>query len=473
MKGIHSNALTVLLVDDEPEMLVSSSAVLKSAGIRNVQTIEDSRKVLPYLSSHKVAVVVLDIFMPYISGKTLLTNIAVEYPHVPVIVMTAANEIETAVECMKSGAFDYLVKPVEKSRFISSVKRALEVCTLREEVSSLKRQLFADRLEHEEAFKDIITCSKKMKAVFQYVEVIAPSDHPVLITGETGVGKELIARAIHRISRRKGDFVGVNVAGLDDTMFSDTMFGHKRGAYSGADTPREGLISRAEDGTLFLDEIGDLSEASQIRMLRLLQEREYYPLGSDIPRRTNARIICATNRDIHKLMLEGRFRKDLYYRLYVHHIHVPPLRERLEDLPLLLNHFIKEASKGLKKRAPSYPPELVTLLRTYHFPGNVRELRAMVFDAVTRHRSGILSLESFKEMINRERIQAPTIPPHPQGGDLLQAIFGHFPTLKEAERYLVSEAMRLSKGNQRIAASLLGISRQALNKRLKKDPLSR
>ncbi len=461
---------TVLLVDDEPQMLVSSSIVLKSAGIERVETIDDSTRVMSHLASHHdVGIIVLDLFMPHVSGKTLLVDITREYPHIPIIVMTAANEIDTAVECMKKGAFDYLVKPVEKNRFVQTIKRALEVYSLREEVSSLKRHLLGDRLDREEAFKTIVTCSKKMKAVFQYIEVIAPSDQPVLITGETGVGKELIARVIHDISGRQGEFVGVNVAGLDDTMFSDTMFGHKKGAYSGAETFRDGLIARAENGTLFLDEIGDLSEMSQIKLLRLVQEREYYPLGSDVPKKTNARIICATNHNIHGSMTAGKFRKDLYYRLYVHHIHIPPLRERPEDIPLLLNHFIKKASKALKKKLPFYPPELLTLLRTYHFPGNVRELQTMVFDAVARERRGTLSLEPFDEIIKKERLQAPSsLPPQPDGLEALQCIFGHFPTLKEIEKYLISQALKFSRGNQRIAASLLGISRQALNKRLKK-----
>ena len=461
--------MPVLLVDDEPQILLSSSLILRSAGIKNVLTIEDSREVMPFLSMHETAVIVLDLFMPYVSGSELLAEIIRDFPQIPVIVMTAANEIDTAVECMKAGAFDYLVKPVEKNRFVSSIEKALELHALRSEIYSLKQRLFTDKLEHEDAFSSIITNSQKMKAVFQYVEVVAGSQQPVLITGETGVGKELIARAVHKISGCKGVFAAVNVAGLDDNIFSDTLFGHKKGAYTGAEQPREGLIAQASGGTLFLDEIGDLAESSQVKLLRLLQEREYYPLGSDIPKHSDARIIVATNHDLHKSMLSGKFRKDLYYRLRGHQIHIPSLRERLEDIPLLLDHFLEEASKSMNRKKPTPPPELVTLLSTYGFPGNVRELQAMVFDAVARHKSGILSMDVFKKIIGQEHLsQEAGVLPGVQEENLVHRIFGRFPTLKETEEYMIKEAMRLSKGNQGIAASFLGITRQALNKRLKR-----
>jgi DNA-binding NtrC family response regulator len=453
----------VLLVDDEPQALLSASVMLRTAGVKDVITVEDSREVMPLLYRQDVAVVVLDLSMPHLSGKELLHRISHEYPHIPVIIMTATNELETAVECIKSGAFDYLVKPVEKSRFISSVKRAVELCALRNEVSSLKRHLLTDRLEHEDVFAPIITNSKKMRAVFQYVEAIAGSQQPVLITGETGVGKELIARALHELSGLKGNFVAVDVAGLDDTMFSDTLFGHRKGAYTGATEARNGLVAQTSGGTLFLDEIGDLSESSQVKLLRLLQEQTYYPLGSDVPKRTDARIVVATNQDLQKLIQKGKFRKDLYYRLRAHQIHIPPLRERKEDIPLLVDHFLEEAAKSMNKKKPTPPPELMTLLSTYHFPGNIRELRAMIFDAVARHKSGVLSMDSFKETIGQESSMR-SFPPS-EGSPFL-GISGRFPTLREAEEYLISEALKLAKGNQGIAASLLGITRQALNKRL-------
>jgi len=462
--------LPVLLVDDEPQILLSSSVILRSAGIKHVLTVEDSRRVLRLLAQQEVAVIVLDLSMPYISGIELLTEINDRFPQIPVIIMTATNEIDTAIKCMKAGASDYLVKPVEKERFVSSIKRTLEVCALREEVSSLKQHLLTDRLENETAFSSIVTISKKMRAIFQYVEVIAGTQQPVLITGETGVGKELIARALHELSSRKGIFVPVNVAGLDDTMFSDTLFGHKKGAYTGADEAREGMIARASEGTLFLDEIGDMNEASQVKLLRLLQERKYYPLGSDVQRQSDARIIVATNHDIQRLITTGKLRRDLYYRLRAHKIYVPPLRERLDDIPLLLDHFLDEAAKSLNKKKPTPPRELSTLLSTYHFPGNIRELQVMVFDAVARHKTGILSMDSFRENIGQVSLSPPPgSQVRVQDKNFITATFNKFPTLKEAESYLISEALKLAHGNQGIAASLLGITRQALNKRLNRN----
>lgn len=378
----------VILVDDEPSVLLSSKMILGSAGIRNVQTIEDSRELLPQLAAQDVAVVVLDLFMPYLSGSQLLPEIVQEHPDLPVIVMTASQEVETAVLCMKEGAFDYLVKPVEESRFVSSVKRALELRNLRQQVGALKHYLMSDHLEHGEAFTSIVTSSRKMRNLFQYLEAIADSEEPVLIVGETGTGKELLAAAVHQLSNREGSLVTVNVAGLDDALFSDTLFGHRKGAFSGADTNREGMVAQAAGGTLFLDEIGDLKPASQVKLLRLLQERQYHPLGSDVAKLSDARILCATNQNLHAHMSKKKFRPDLFFRLSVHQVEVPALRSRTEDIPLLLAHFIQEASDSLSKKAPKAPPELVKLLENHHFSGNVRELRAMVFDAVARHQSG-------------------------------------------------------------------------------------
>jgi two-component system, NtrC family, nitrogen regulation response regulator GlnG len=269
--------LPVLLVDDEPQILRSVSVSLRASGISQVITLEDIRAVVPLLNEQDVGVVVLDLTMPYLPGQTLLEHLTADYPDIPVIVMTATNDLDTAVQCMKAGAIDYLVKPVETNRLVASVRRALEVRALRAEVLSLKERLLTDAPPHREAFAEIITQSKTMHAIFRYVEAIAQSPQPVLITGETGTGKELIAHAIHRLAGGHGEFVAVNVAGLDDTMFSDTLFGHSRGAYTGADRPRDGLITQATDGTLFLDEIGDLAAASQVKLLRLLQDGTYYP----------------------------------------------------------------------------------------------------------------------------------------------------------------------------------------------------
>lgn len=306
-----------------------------------------------------------------------------------------------------------------------------------------------------------------MQAVFQFAESVAKSSKPVLITGETGVGKELLAKAVHQASGRKGPFVALNVAGIDDDAFSDTLFGHLRGAFTGAEMTRQGLIASASRGTIFLDEIGDLSSASQVKLLRLLQEREYFPLGSDTPKHSDASVILATNRNLTELVTQGYFRKDLYYRLQTHQIVLPPLRERTEDLPILLEHFLSVSAVALEKKKPTPPPELVALLGTYSFPGNVRELESMIFTAVSRHVSGKLSMDSFRELIGKGRAaksganadsvsrETPLIIPD-----------GTFPTLKDSVEFLVSEAIRRANGNQSLAADLLGITPSALNKRL-------
>ncbi|HSW64153.1 MAG TPA: sigma-54 dependent transcriptional regulator [Dissulfurispiraceae bacterium] len=467
MMTTENRLLPILLVDDEEQILLSAQTLLRTAGFSSVLTLSDSHAVLPMLAEQEIGVVVLDIGMPVVSGCDLLVDMARDYPHIPVIFMTAMNDLDTAVSCMRGGAFDYLLKPVEKSRFVTAVRRALEVRLLQSELLSLKNRLLSDELNNSSAFADIITRNKKMRAIFQYVEVISGTHQPVLITGETGVGKELIARSIHTASGLQGGFIPVNSAGLDDTMFSDALFGHKKGAFTGAEAARDGMIAQAAGGTLFLDEIGDMSESSQVKILRLMQERTYHPLGSDIPRQSDARVLVATNRDIQALIASGQFRKDLYYRLRAHHIHIPPLRERAEDIPLLLLHFLELSAKLLQKKTPHFPPELVVLLQGYRFPGNVRELQLMAFDAVVQSKGGMISQKIFRDVIGEEKV-VHHISFRDDGWkrDFLKGESAGLPTLKEAEEFLVEEALRNAGGNQGAAASMLGISRQALNKRL-------
>ncbi len=463
---MKKNNIKVLLVDDEPQILLSHSLMLRTEGVETA-TLKDSREVIAFLKENEVTVAVLDLTMPHVSGTELLSAIKYEHPHVSVIIMTATNEIDKAVECIKEGASDYLVKPVEKSRFLSSIQRAIEVSVLKNEVTLLSQRLLTDDLNDERSFSQIITKSKKIKGLFKYIEAISRSRRPVCITGETGVGKELIARAVHDTCGLSGPFVAVNVAGLDDTMFSDTLFGHRKGAYTGAEKERKGLIVKASDGTLLLDEIGDLNELSQVKLLRLLENGTYYALGSDIPEKSNVRVIATTNKDLGKEASMDRFRKDLYYRLSSHHISIPPLRKRIEDLPLLLSHFLFDAAESLRKKVPTVPPELLSLLSNYYYPGNIRELQAMVFDAVSQHRTGTLSMDSFRKHIskNTSTSKKGLSLPSEKTASVID-ISGHFPTLKDVNDFLITEAMKRAKGNQGVAASMLGITRQALNKRL-------
>jgi DNA-binding NtrC family response regulator len=461
----------VLLVDDEPAYLASASFILKGAGITNVITCGDSRQVLPLLGRRQFSAVLLDLTMPHMTGNELLPEILQLAPDTAVIIVTAINEVETAVECMKQGALDYLVKPLQGAAITHSLDRALKFHEIHAENTRLKECLFSRQLAHPGTFAPIITGDKQMMAIFKYVEAIAETPLPVLITGETGVGKESLARAIHDLSRLSGNLVAVNAAGLDDNLFSDTLFGHRKGGFTGAAADRKGMLETAAAGALFLDEIGDLSIPSQVKLLRLLQDGSYYPLGADSPKITDARFICATNVDLEEAVDRGRFRKDLYYRLRSHRVHIPPLRERTGDIPMLFAHFLENAARLLKKKVPRFPPELLTLLAGYHFPGNIRELQTMIYDALARHQKGILSMTGFKEIIgfdaepsqNRHSLNAS------DGENLMKLFNGRFPTLKEAEGFLVSEALKQAQNNQGIAASLLGLTRNALNKRLVRE----
>jgi transcriptional regulator with PAS, ATPase and Fis domain len=340
---------------------------------------------------------------------------------------------------------------------------------LREVNVRLQEKMYSNELKNPEAFSKIISCNKRMLSVFHYCEAVAATRQPVLITGETGVGKELFAGVIHKLSKLSGNFLPVNISGFDDNMLSDTLFGHCKGAFTGAIDNRSGIIEKASGGTLFLDEIGDLSLTSQVKLLRLLQEGEYSPLGSDTVKISDARVVLATNRDLWKLQQDSNFRKDLYYRISTHHIQIPPLRDRKDDIKLLLDHFIIKASKEMNKVPPSYHPELITRLKSYHYPGNIRELEGMVYDALSNHKSKMLSMDIFINHIERNsREQYDMLPEKKESISELFSDLVELPTLKSSSDTLVDEAIKRSEGNQSIAAKILGISPQALSARLKK-----
>lgn len=458
----------ILLVDDEPEILKGFLIVLGSTGINNIVLCQDPREVMSILSEKTIEIILLDLIMPHISGDELLSRIVVDFPEIPVVVITGDSEVDRAVQCMKTGSFDYMVKPVDKNRLISVVKHAIEIRRLQNENKLLKEHILSGKLKNPEAFSEIITQNRSMTGLFQYAESIAKSSQPVLITGETGVGKELMAGAIHKLSGRKGPLITVNAAGIDDIRFSDTLFGHIRGAFTGADKTRKGMIEVASGGTLFLDEIGDLCPDSQVKLLRVLQEREYFPLGADLPKIADIKIVVAMNEDPVILMESGKFRKDMYYRLCFHHIHLPPLRERLDDLPLLMNHFLEIAARELGKKTPTPPLGLVHLLSNYDYPGNIRELKSMIYDAVAGHDSKVMPMHRFEAYFKKRmpinRTISETLP------SLQPVLFsdsGPVPTLGAATRILVAEAMKRSGNNQTMAARFLGISRQRLGRYLK------
>ncbi len=456
----------ILLIDDEQSELDAYGMLLQSMGIKKVLTLQDSRKTLQTLETLHSPIIFLDLNMPYLSGQEVLQQVKQAHPQVPVIIITANSEIETAVECLRLGAHDYLVKPIDLKMFSSALRNALEINILRHEVMSLKGISFVREDQRHPAFQGIITQNPAMLSIFHYIESVAESGMPVLILGETGSGKELLAESIHKISNVPGKYVTVDVSGLDDTLFSDTLFGHTKGAYTGAGTVRSGLLEQAENGTIFLDEIGDLSEVSQVKLLRLLQEKTYYPLGSDHPKTSTARIITAANKDLTMLAGQaGEFRMDLYYRLSTHLIRIPPLRDRREDIPLIVAYLAGEAGRKMGKEGGAISDQALQLLMRHPFWGNVRELKTYVDDAVARSENGIIEKDLIAERLQRE-IEPQKQERRPAS---LTDLFGAFPTLEELTERAVQEAMEVSEHNQSQAARLLGISRQAVNKRINKQ----
>ena len=463
-------ASPILLVDDEEHFLLSVELTLSSNGITNIETCRDSRQVMQRLSNKYYSLVALDINMQYLSGIELLRQITSSYPEIPVIMMTAVNDVDSAVLCIKEGAFDYVVKPISDTKLVTTIKRGLELGEIRNENEMLKQSLLRENVQHPEAFKEIVTRSAPLRSIFS-----TKSDCKNKSAGahhrRNRNRQRTLRRSGSQSERRKGQLVSVNVAGVDDDFFSDTLFGHKKGAFTGAESERKGLIEKADDGTVFLDEIGDLNIASQVKLLRLLQDGSFYPLGSDIAKLSDARIIVATHRDIKTMQAGNTFRQDLYYRLKSHHIAIPPLREQTLDVPYLIDYFISKAATALNKKKPTVPKELYTLLANYPFPGNVRELEGMIFEAVSLHLSGILSLESIRKNVadqNQTRNSKDAGLSLSQQTHELLSFPSRFPTLEEAESSLIEEALKRAEGNQTIAAELLGISRRALNNRLRR-----
>jgi DNA-binding NtrC family response regulator len=460
----------VLVVGDEENFLNSMDFYLRSNGITHVECCQDSLDVLPRLKNKKYSVILLDMVMPGISGDELLLKIVEWYPEIPVVVITGFPETRTAEICMQKGASDYLKKPIETNDLIRTIHNALAIKNPKD-VVLMKKGLLSDEYQKTNNFFGIITRNETMFDIFKITLMIAVTSKPVLIRGETGVGKELFAQAIHQLSRRRGEFIAANIGGLDDHLFSDTLFGHEKGAFTGAIQKRKGLIENAKSGTIFLDEIGDLSMESQVKLLRLIQEGKYYPLGADIPITTDARIVAATNKDLSNSIITGKFRKDLYYRLETHDIYIPPLRKRREDIPLLVDHFLEKISAELKQKKPTVPNELFTLLSNYHFPGNIRELESMVYDAISCHEKGILSLKVFKEKIGKNSIQADTFlnPGDAISNEGEKVLLGEvLPTFSELEEIYLNELMKRSKVNKRMAAQWVGLERKTFEYRWKK-----
>ncbi len=458
-----SDPTRILIIEDEPMLRLTLGDHLRDQGFEVFEA-GDGQTGLDLFRTQHPALVTLDLRMTPLDGHAVLAAIRQEDQDVPVIIISGQGQMNDVILALRAGAFDYLQKPIFDMAILDhALDRALERSALKCGNARLSRSFLAEGPQRPEDFALLLTTNKRMRDIFRYCEAVAQSLEPVLITGETGVGKELLARALHRSSRRVGPFVAVNVAGLDDQAFSDTLFGHVRGAFTGADRLREGLMEKAAGGTLFLDEVGDLGQQAQVRLLRVLQEREYHPLGSDTLRPLRARVLAATNRQIDELRGDRGFRSDFFYRLATHAVTLPPLRERSEDIPLLIRHFLAEACVPLGRPVPDCPPSLLARLKAYSFPGNVRELKAMAHDALGRSPGGLLGPEAF-----------PALAVLPDAHDCRNAHKNPFadlptlPTLRAAADALVIEAMRRAEGVQKTAAVLLGISPQALSERLKR-----
>ena len=451
------HSLKIAVIEKDLFVARTMEMFLKGTSVEDVVICSTEREFFSVFTNNEPDIIVADINAFSKGEENFLNKVR---PHgVRVVFTVSIDDVARAVDSIKLGAREYIVKPVSRERFLNVINEVLPEVLGRDKDEPVSVR---------DEFSEIITADRKIRSIFRYMDAIKQSPEPVLVTGETGVGKDLIARAVHKVSDLGGEFVAVNVAGLDDHMFTDTLFGHLRGAFTGADKKRSGLIEKAKGGTLFLDEIGDLSHASQVKLLELLQSGTYYPIGSDSQKTSDARIVVATNRDLYEMQSKGEFRKDLYYRLSVHHIDIPPLRKRVDDIPVLFEHFLEMAATAQNMRKPSYVADLIPALKKYAFPGNVRELRAMVFNAVSSSGGSVLSAASFPELTRK--IEASTITFETvDKSRTLKNLFGKVPSMAELEMRAISEALEECNGNRTHAAAMLGITRQTLIRKLKQD----
>jgi DNA-binding NtrC family response regulator len=439
----------ILVVEDEDKLRRVIELQLMTAGfdVDKAPTAEEGLKM-----ADRADMVLTDLKLPHMDGLEFLHLIRRQNTQVPVIMMTAFGSVETAVEAMKAGATDFLLKPFSLDHMMQVVQKALEVRALREENRELKAEL-GRRYE----FDNIIGRSGPMQEIFATIERVAPTRATVLLTGESGVGKDLIARAIHFHSpRRDRPLVKINCTAIPENLMESELFGYEKGAFTGAQTSKPGKFEQADTGTVFLDEIGDVPAAIQVKLLRILQEREFERLGSNVTRHIDVRLVAATNQDLRAALEQGTFREDLYYRLNVVPMNIPPLRERKQDIPALANHFIRKLVPDTGTHVEGISEAAMEKLMSYHWPGNVRELenvieRSLVMTGGTQLEPSDIRLET-----------APR--PRPQSGD------AHFlpdgMTLDQYEQEIIREALRRADGNKSQAARLLGLTRNALRYRL-------
>lgn len=457
----------ILVVDDNPNLLELIKMRLESADYRVSATAEEEAA-LRLLREQVFDLCIVDLMLANGDGLTLMDQIRTIRPDVPTIILTAHGTIESAVEAMRRGAYSYLTKPFERSDLLLQIERALEHRKLNSEIKRLK-ELLNERFN----FANIIAHSAKMRAVIDVVTRIATLDSTVYIDGESGTGKELIAKAIHLASaRRDQPFVALNCAALPETLLESELFGHERGAFTGAVKSTKGLFTQAHGGTIFLDEIGDMPLATQSKLLRVLQERQFYPVGSEAPLAVDVRVIVATNKDLEEQAKKGLFRDDLFYRIHVIPVHLPPLRERKEDIVPLVEHFLKKCRQQMKKDVKGLTPEALRKLMLHDWPGNVRELENTIEYAVAMTRN---------DMVGEDYILPGKVTPSELGFGLNSArerssaeVEG-LKSLKDArdafERDYLTQVLALAEGNVSHAAKIAGKYRADFYDLLKKHDL--
>lgn len=446
----------ILVVDDDTAHLNMLRIVLKSLG-HVVETATDGGDAVRLAKEKPCDLILMDVRMAQMDGIEALRQIKECNPAIPIIIMTAYSSVDTAVEAMKLGAYDYLTKPLNFEEMKILVERAMEHLQLTRENKSLK-----EKVAGEHRFAEIIGTSPAMKSVMDMARIVAPTEATVLITGESGTGKELFARAIHANSERKnGPLVTVNCAALTETLLESELFGHEKGTFTGADRQRDGRFVQAENGTIFLDEVGEIPLSMQAKILRAIQEREVQRLGSDKVLHVDVRILAATNRDLQEEVKAGRFREDLYYRLNVMNLHVPPLRERADDIPLLAQHFLKKYVRKNRKDLKGFTPTAMDVLSKSPWPGNIRELENVIERAV------ILTMSPY---ISEKELPPSLVNAYRQdNGDMATSglRLGGM-SLEEIESRAIAETLKQTGGNKTEAAKVLDITRTTLNNKLKK-----
>ncbi|MFN0062462.1 MAG: sigma-54-dependent transcriptional regulator [Myxococcaceae bacterium] len=446
---------TILVVDDDRANLESVARILEHQGW-TTQTADSGAQGLERLRRPEVQVLVTDLMMPGLDGQELLRTARAMRPDVEVVLMTAYGTVETAVAAMRDGAYDFITKPLKRASLISSVSKALEKQQLVAENRKLKAHLAEIGLPGGRA---LVGQSPAFRALLDTLRQAAPSSATVLLIGQSGTGKELVARALHDYSpRAKGPFIAVNCGALPESILEAELFGVERGAFTGAVARREGRFERAHGGTLFLDEIGELTPPAQVKLLRALQEGEIERLGGTQTVRVDVRVIAATNKDLSREVAEGRFREDLYYRLNVVEVRIPPLAARQEDILLLAEHFIRIYAAKNSKALRGLTPEATELLNTYAWPGNVRELEHAMERAVVLSRSDLLGAEDLPEPVRKG--------PRGAAGHVTLAIGT---PMEEVERRMIHETLRHTKGDKTLAARMLGIAARTIYRKLERE----